>query len=144
MWLNENISYKFPSKMIKINPRIPSDVNIQALQALQARIWLAICVSLIIDQPECLVCYFLCTELTLVCIELPENCIYLYQSELSNFFMYITRNKKAGGIFFKDHKLHSPYGLMQFCFLWKSYSCLFIPNCTRNLVITYTNKGCQF
>ena len=38
MWLNENISYKFPSKMIKINPRIPSDVNIQALQALQARI----------------------------------------------------------------------------------------------------------
>ena len=31
----------------------------------------------------------LCTELTLFCIELPENCIYLNQSELSNFFMYI-------------------------------------------------------
>ena len=43
-------------------------------------------VSLIIDQPECLVCYFLCTELTLFCIELPENCIYLNQAELSNFF----------------------------------------------------------
>ena len=28
---------------------------------------------------------FLCTELTLYCIELPENCIYLKQSELSNF-----------------------------------------------------------
>ena len=32
---------------------------------------------------------FLCTELTLFCIELPENCIYLNQSELSNFFMYL-------------------------------------------------------
>ena len=30
-----------------------------------------------------------CTELTLFCTELPENCIYLHQSELSNFFMYI-------------------------------------------------------
>ena len=28
----------------------------------------------------------LCTELTLFCIELPENCIYLNQAELSNFF----------------------------------------------------------
>ena len=52
-------------------------------------------VSLIINQSECLVCYFLCTELTffctestLFCTELPENCIYLDQSELSNFFMY--------------------------------------------------------
>ena len=43
-------------------------------------------VCLIIDQSECLVCYFLCTELTLFCIELPENCICLNQSELSNFF----------------------------------------------------------
>ena len=32
MWLNENISYKFSSKMIKINPRIPSDVNITNFQ----------------------------------------------------------------------------------------------------------------
>ena len=31
----------------------------------------------------------LSTELTFFCIELPENCIYLNQSELSNFFMYI-------------------------------------------------------
>ena len=60
-------------------------------------------VSLIIDQSECLICFFLCTELTLFCTELtlfcteltlfctelPENCIYLNQSELSNFFMYI-------------------------------------------------------
>ena len=52
-------------------------------------------VPLIIDQSECLVCYFLCNELTffctestLFCTELPENCIYLDQSELSNFFMY--------------------------------------------------------
>ena len=40
-------------------------------------------VSLIIDQSECLICYFLCTELTLFRTELtlfhtelPENCIY--------------------------------------------------------------------
>ena len=35
---------------------------------------------------------FLRTELTLLCIELPENCVYLNQSELSKFFMYIVRN----------------------------------------------------
>ena len=53
-------------------------------------------VSLIIDQSECLICYFFfteltpsCTELTLFCTELPENCIYLNQSELRNFSMYI-------------------------------------------------------
>ena len=34
----------------------------------------------------------LCTELNFLRIELPENCIYLNQSELSNFFMYIFRN----------------------------------------------------
>ena len=34
----------------------------------------------------------LCIELTLLCIELPENCNYLNQSKLSNFFMYIIRN----------------------------------------------------
>ena len=55
--------------------------------------------SLIIDQSECLICHFLCTEwtlfcteLTLFCTELPENCIYLNQSELSNFSMYIIRS----------------------------------------------------
>ena len=50
-------------------------------------------VSLIIDQSECLICFFLCTELTLFYTELPENCIYLNQSELSNFSMYIIRNE---------------------------------------------------
>ena len=44
---------------------------------------------MIIDQSECLICYFLCTELTLFCTELSENCIYLNQSELSNFFLYV-------------------------------------------------------
>ena len=52
-------------------------------------------VSLIIDQSECLICFFLCTELTLFCTELPENCIYLNQSELSNFSMYNINNKTA-------------------------------------------------
>ena len=31
----------------------------------------------------------LCTELILFCIELPENYIYLHQSEPSNFYMYL-------------------------------------------------------
>ena len=53
-------------------------------------------VSLIIDQSECLICYFLCTE-SLFCTELPENCIYLNQSELSNFSMYIIRCKIKRG-----------------------------------------------
>ena len=64
-------------------------------------------VSLIIDQSECLICYFLCTELTLFCTELtlfctelPENCIYLNQSELSNFFMYIINLKTDNDVHF--------------------------------------------
>ena len=81
-------------------------------------------VSLIIDQSKCLICYFLCTELTLFCTvltlfcteltlshteltlfcteltlfctELPENCIYLNQSKLSNFSMCIINFKIEG------------------------------------------------
>ena len=30
------------------------------------------------------------------------------------------------------------YALVQFCYSKKIYSCLYIPNCTRNHVITYT------
>ena len=33
----------------------------------------------------------LCTKWTLFCSKSPENCIYLNQSELSNFFMYLIR-----------------------------------------------------
>ena len=33
----------------------------------------------------------LCTELTLCCTELPEDCIYPNRSELSRFFMYIIK-----------------------------------------------------
>ena len=48
--------------------------------------------------------------------------------------------KQIRSTFFKDYKLHSPYGLLQFwSSLKKNYSCLFIPNCTRNLVSAYTN-----
>ena len=36
----------------------------------------------------------LCTELTLFCAELPENCIYLNQSELSYSFMYPISQKR--------------------------------------------------
>ena len=33
---------------------------------------------------------------------------------------------------FKDYKLHLHYGLVQFCCLWKIYSCILTPNCARN------------
>ena len=46
-------------------------------------------VSLIIDQSECLVCYFLCTELTLFCIKSPENAFILTNQNWVIFFMYI-------------------------------------------------------
>ena len=75
-------------------PAIVSLANFQRIQMLWhprlAFDWLS----------ECMVCFFLCTELTLFCTELtlfctelPENCIYLSQSELSNFLMYIINCK---------------------------------------------------
>ena len=44
--------------------------------------------------------------------------------------------------FFKDHKLHAlPLRACAILLVFeKIYSCLFIPNCTRNHMITYTNK----
>ena len=41
--------------------------------------------------------------------------------------------------FYKDYKLHAPYGLVQCCCLWKIFSCLLTPNCSRNHVVTYKN-----
>ena len=38
---------------------------------------------------------FLFTELTLFCIELPENYIYLNHSELGNFFIYIIKYRTS-------------------------------------------------
>ena len=35
----------------------------------------------------------ICTELTLFCTELPENCFYLNQSELSNLFIYTIKSR---------------------------------------------------
>ena len=64
---------------------------------------------------------FLCTELTLFCIELPENYIYLNHSELGNFLMYIINDVntvlalKKHLISFLDLKeLSSKYGLGDF------------------------------
>ena len=37
--------------------------------------------------------YWPISGLLLLCTELPENCIYLNQSELSNFFMYIIKDQ---------------------------------------------------
>ena len=36
-----------------------------------------------------------------------------------------------------------PHQLVQFCCLWKLYSCLLTPNCKRNHVITYTSTISQ-
>ena len=49
----------------------------------------------------------LCTESTLFCNELPENYIYLNQSELSSFFMYLIRSKTASQriLYFPFHLL---------------------------------------
>ena len=69
-------------------------------------------------------CIFSCLLLT------RNHMIFLVQCGINKHLL----------IFFKDHKLHSDYGLVQFCWsLKKIYSCLFSPHCTRNHVITYTN-----
>ena len=50
---------------------------------------------------------FFCNELTLFCIVLPENCIYLNQSELSNFFMSII-SAKIIRVISKSNKCAAP------------------------------------
>ena len=84
----------------------------------KARTWLAVYefLCLLTNQNVWFV-ILLCTELTLFCTEIPENCIYLNQSELSNFFMYIIRNKAW--------KL--PTHLLQIALLifWKPEFCIF-------------------
>lgn len=66
------------------------------IEILQVTLTLTLTLTNYSDQSECLVCFFLCTELTLFCTELTlfcteltENCVHLNQSELRNFFMYI-------------------------------------------------------
>ena len=59
---------------------------------------------------------------------------------LSHDFSRAIWNKQALVHFFKDHKLHSPLWARAILLVFeKIYSCVFIPNCTRNHVITYTN-----
>ena len=68
----------------------------------------------------------LCTESTLFSIELPENCIYLSQSELSNFFMYLIRSATVwmitksydhiAGVWFVNHvSLQTEFDNRNFC-----------------------------
>ena len=64
----------------------------------------------------------LCTELTLFCTELPENCIYLNQSELSYFFMYPISQKR--------HRLSVHNFLVSlFVDFWCPLSTYFISSC---------------
>ena len=57
-------------------------------------------------------------------------CILLTRNHM--IFLVKFGNKQALVNFFKDHKL---------LVFKKIYSCLFIPNCTQNYVITYTNRS---
>ena len=72
-------------------PAIVLLANFQCIQMLrQLRLaldWLS--VSLLLTNQNVSFVILLCAELTLSCTELPEYCLYLNQSELSNFFMYI-------------------------------------------------------
>ena len=58
----------------------------------------------------------LCTELTFFCTELPKHCIYLSQSELINFFMYITSlitiNWRRFINMFPDFMVYCFYGIV--------------------------------
>ena len=67
---------------------------------------------------------------------------------LRHFFMQIINREQHNFLynlvlisickFFIDYKLHSPYGMMQFCCLWKIYLFFLTLNCTWNRVITKT------
>ena len=51
-------------------------------------------------------------------------------------------DKQAVINIFKDHKIARALGARTILLVYKKiYSCLFIPNCTRNHVITYTKQG---
>ena len=50
------------------------------------------------------------------------------------------KTKHSDEKFSKTSNCTRPRGSCNFVSLWKIYSCLFIPNCTRNHVITYTNR----
>ena len=79
-------------------------------------------------------CYTFCTVLHL-------NCTTLSQSESSNVFMYIIRPCKI----FQRRQIALALRARAILLVFeKIYSCLFIPNCTRNHLITYTNRTCDF
>ena len=90
----------------------------------KARIWLAIYefLWLLTNQNVWFVSFFALKELTLFCTELPENCIYLNQSELSNFSMYIIRCQTKCYIFFC---IFSRGKNLESLTLWKTSSNLF-------------------
>ena len=74
-------------------PAIVLIANFQRIQMLRhqrlALDWLSVSFICLLTNQNVWFVILLCTELTLFCTELPENCIYLNQLELSNFFIYI-------------------------------------------------------
>ena len=100
-------------------PAIVPLANFQRVQILRhprlALDWL--CVSFFDNWPiKMSVLLLLCTELTFFCTELPKHCIYLSQSELINFFMYITRlitiNWRRFINMFPDFMVYCFYGIV--------------------------------
>ena len=65
--------------------------------------------------------------------------LHLHYKQLIKWFL-LQFGAISNWNFFKDYKLHSPYGLVQFCCVWKIYQCLWTPNCKRNHVTTFTNN----
>ena len=78
----------------------------------KACIWLAVWVSLIIDQSECLICYFLCTELTLFCTELTLFCTELPETA----FILTNQNWVIFSCILSKLKYHHLYSATFFIF----------------------------
>ena len=100
-------------------PAIVSLANFQRVQILRhprlALDWLS--VSFFDYLPiKMSVLLLLCTELTFFCTELPKHCIYLSQSELINFFIYITSlitiNWRRFINMFPDFMVYCFYGIV--------------------------------
>ena len=64
---------------------------------------------------------------------------YAYYLYIITDFSPAVWNKYSLVNILKDHKLHSPHGLVQFLLVFEKIYCLFIPNRTRNHVISYAN-----
>ena len=74
-----------------------------------------------------------------VCLDFrwhPLSCTLLTGKNMTSLQFGVISSCK----FFTDYKLHLPNGFVQFCSLWKIYSCQLTPNFTWSHVLTYTKN----